>query len=55
MTRTANARTAGTAYLLYVLAGIGSMAVASSMPGLRAVFLASSRSCRLPWGWRCSR
>ena len=50
MTRTANARTAGTAYLLYVLAGIGSMAVASSMPGLRAVFIAVTPFCALALG-----
>jgi len=50
MTRTTNARAAGTAYLLYFVAGIGSMAVASSMPGLRAVFLAVMPFCALALG-----
>ena len=50
MTRTANARTAGTAYLLYFIAGIGSLAVASSMPGLRAVLVAFTPFCALALG-----
>lgn len=50
MTRTATARAAGAAYLLYIAAGIGSMAVASSMPGLRAVLIAVTPFCALALG-----
>ena len=50
MTRTANARTAGAAYLVYVVFGIGSLAVASSMPALRAVLIALIPFCALALG-----
>ena len=50
MTRTANARTAGAAYLLYFIAGIGSLAVASSVPPLAAVFTAVTPFCALALG-----
>jgi len=48
MTLTANARTAGAAYLLYVAAGIGSMAIAST--ATRGVFGALMAFCALALG-----
>lgn len=50
MTRTANARAAGAAYLLYVVAGIGSLAVASTVPPMSAVFTAMTPFCALALG-----
>jgi hypothetical protein len=50
MTRTTNARAAGAAYILYFVAGIGSMALASRAPAIRDVLIAITPFCALALG-----
>jgi len=50
MTRTDNARAAGAAYLIYFAAGIGSMAVGSSVPGASGVLTMMMPFCAIALG-----